>query len=181
MSSSSLSSATALVFVCACWVTDLRTRTIPNALTAGAAVGGLFFHVMADGWAGLASSATGGALMLLVLLGPFALGGIGGGDVKMMAALGTLVGPAVAAASLVAGMVMGGVVTLAHLLRVRRVGEKVRGTGRSVILALRGRSLAPLRASADSPEAIALPYSLPLGLGVVSVVLFHWGGSSWLR
>lgn len=74
-------------------VFDLRTRRIPNALTLSAAVAGLVFHVATSGLAGLPTAVGGWLLGLLLLLPYFALGGMGGGDVKLVAALGAWLGP----------------------------------------------------------------------------------------
>jgi len=76
--------------------TDLRTRRIPNWLTAGMIVYGLAFHSYRGGWSGfllgLGGLALGGGLILIPMLIPFARRGLGGGDVKFLAAVGSIVG-----------------------------------------------------------------------------------------
>src|SRR5215470_8397126 len=74
--------------------TDLRTRRIPNVLTFGAALAGLMFQFATGGVGALGQAALGWLLGALVFLLPFALGGLGGGDVKLLAALGAWLGPA---------------------------------------------------------------------------------------
>jgi prepilin peptidase CpaA len=81
-----------LVSVVAC-VTDVRTRRIPNVLTFGGALTALVFHGASGGMSGLESAASGWLVGLGVFFLPFALGGMGGGDVKLMAALGAWCGP----------------------------------------------------------------------------------------
>ena len=105
------------VAVVAC-ITDLRTRRIPNALTLGAAVAALMFHVIADGGSGVFASA-GGWLTGVALFFPlFALGGLGAGDVKLLGALGAWLGvPSVllvAMYSAIAGGLCGVVVAFAN-------------------------------------------------------------------
>jgi prepilin peptidase CpaA len=78
--------------VVAC-VWDLRTRRIPRLLTLGGAVAGLLFHLASGGASAGAFSAIGWLLGIAVFLVPFALGGIGGGDVKLLGALGAWLGP----------------------------------------------------------------------------------------
>ena len=74
-------------------VTDLRTRRIPNVLTFGAALAGLLFQSAAGGIDGLGQAAGGWLVGAVVFILPFALGGLGGGDVKLLAALGAWLGP----------------------------------------------------------------------------------------
>ena len=119
------------------------------------------------GAAGLVASLIGMIAAVALLLLPFALGGIGGGDVKMMAALGALLGPRVAVTGLVIGMILGGAIMLVHLIRIGRAREKLSATGTMVASAWGSRSLSPLRAAATGGSTVSLPYSVPLGLGVV--------------
>lgn len=74
-------------------VTDLRTRRVPNGLTFGAALGGIAWGAVSGGWTGLGWAAAGWATGLAVFLPFFLLRGIGGGDVKLVAALGAWLGP----------------------------------------------------------------------------------------
>jgi prepilin peptidase CpaA len=72
---------------------DLRTRRIPQLLTLGGAAAGLTFHVVSSGWSGGAASAAGWVLGMAVFIVPFALGGLGAGDVKLMWRFGAWLGP----------------------------------------------------------------------------------------
>ena len=74
-------------------VTDLRTRRIPNVLTFGAALAGLTYQAVSGGVDGLGNAALGWLAGALIFVIPFALGGLGGGDVKLLAALGAWLGP----------------------------------------------------------------------------------------
>jgi prepilin peptidase CpaA len=74
-------------------VTDLRTRRIPNALTFGAALAGLLYQLATGGIDGLGQAALGWVVGVVFFLLPFALGGLGGGDVKLLGALGAWLGP----------------------------------------------------------------------------------------
>src|SRR5436190_21222357 len=81
-----------LVGFTAC-VTDVKNLRIPNVLTFGAAVLGTAFQVATDGTGGLVQALAGCAVGLAAFVVPFALGGLGGGDVKLLAALGAWAGP----------------------------------------------------------------------------------------
>src|SRR6187402_2302320 len=73
-------------------MTDLRTRRVPNALTLGAALAAVAFHAATSAGSGLLFAVLGWGVGLLMFLPLFALRGIGGGDVKLLAALGAWLG-----------------------------------------------------------------------------------------
>jgi len=72
---------------------DLRTRRIPNWLTFGAAAVALVFHIVTGGASGVAQGIGGWATGVALLIAPYALGGMGAGDVKLVGALGAWLGP----------------------------------------------------------------------------------------
>lgn len=80
------------LYVAAAGYTDLRMRRIPNYLTVPTALGGLIFSLAfgdpTDLWNCLGGFALGFGLFFI----PFAFGGGGSGDVKLVAALGTWLG-----------------------------------------------------------------------------------------
>lgn len=79
------------VLICAAFY-DLNQHRIPNWLTLTSIIMGLVFGYFSSGVEGLKLSAIGLAVGFVAFLIPFALGGTGGGDVKLMAAVGALVG-----------------------------------------------------------------------------------------
>jgi prepilin peptidase CpaA len=159
-----------VLFTAACVVVDVRRRRIPNLLTFPTMIIGIALSAASAGPLGVARSVAGVLVALLVLGGPFALGGVGGGDVKMMGAVGALLGPRVVLPSLVIGMVAGGVVMLVHLARQGRLGEKLKSTAAMMAGALSTASLGPLREVAAGPNAVALPYSVPLAVGTFAAI-----------
>src|SRR5712692_4116385 len=168
--------ATAAVFVALCVGVDVRSRRIPNAISAPGMLLGIALNTAYRGGAGVVASLSGLVLTVGVLLWPFAMGGIGGGDVKMMGAVGALLGPRLALMGLSMGMIMGGGLMVWHLARRGRLREKVTATATMFQAAAMTRSLSPLRVSAADPGAIALPYSVPLGLGTLAVVALRGTG-----
>jgi prepilin peptidase CpaA len=73
-------------------VSDLRTRRIPNKLTIPVFLLGLIYQVAFHGWAGLADAGAGFAVGFGILFVLWLVGGGGGGDVKLMGALGVWLG-----------------------------------------------------------------------------------------
>jgi prepilin peptidase CpaA len=74
-------------------ICDLRTRRIPNLLTFSAALFAIGLHGFAQGWSAAALAVAGWVVGLALFFPMFALGGMGAGDVKLLAAVGSLVGP----------------------------------------------------------------------------------------
>lgn len=88
----SLEMGIALLIGTAAIVDDLRRRAISNWIPLGALSGGLVCQVLAKGWWGLAAAGLGTAAGFGVFLVFYLLGGMGGGDIKLMAGFGALLG-----------------------------------------------------------------------------------------
>jgi prepilin peptidase CpaA len=77
--------------IAAC-VDDLRRRQISNWIPASALASGLVLQTVQHGWRGTGSAALGTLAGAGVFLIFYLLGGMGGGDVKLMAGFGALLG-----------------------------------------------------------------------------------------
>ena len=154
-------------------VTDLRTRRIPNVLTIGAALAGLVFQFATGGVEGLGQAALGWLLGALVFLLPFALGGLGGGDVKLLAALGAWLGPADALWLVLYTGVAGGVMAVAVSARYGYLGTALQ----NVRLLLCHWQVAGIKAlpeiTLEGSGGPKLAYAFPILMGLVTSV--------WLR
>ncbi|HKO18814.1 MAG TPA: A24 family peptidase, partial [Acidobacteriaceae bacterium] len=84
----------AIAAVCACLacVFDIRDRRIPNRLTGPVLFLGIAAHACLSGWKGLADAMVAACLGGLVFLLFHFAGGMGAGDVKLMAATAAVVG-----------------------------------------------------------------------------------------
>ena len=165
-SSFAIQSAVIAISLIAC-VTDLRTRRIPNVLTFGAAVAGLVTHTAIGGSTSALTAGGGWLTGLLIFLPFFALGGMGGGDVKLLAALGAWLGPYetlyLALYSAAAGGALAVVVAFSRgYLRVAfaNILEMLRYWRESGIRPVPNLTL-------DTPNTPRLAYALPMLLGVV--------------
>jgi len=158
-----LAVATALV-ACA---TDVATRRVPNLLTFGAALLGAAVHVALGGLPGLAVAASGWTLGLLLFLPVFALKGLGGGDVKLLAAFGAFVGPRLVIWSGLYGAIAGGVLAVALTLS-RGVLRRTLGNLRVILTQWRLAGVGPVDGfTLDNSASVRLPYAVPLACGLV--------------
>lgn len=96
-------------------VTDVWKFKVYNALTVPLMVGGLIYHTATAGWAGLATSAMGLLFGFAILLIFYAMGGMGAGDVKLMAAIGAWLGMPMTFYVFIASGLAGGVYAIALL------------------------------------------------------------------
>ena len=100
----------ALALAATAW--DLRLRRVPNALTFGAAALGFLASGLGEGMGGLAQSLLGWLVGLALFLPLFVVGGLGAGDVKLLAAFGAWLGPTGALWSAFWASIVGGAMAL---------------------------------------------------------------------
>jgi prepilin peptidase CpaA len=92
-------------------LTDFRDRRIPNSIVMIGLVIGVLGHGWSAGFGGLAVGAIGACVGLLCFLPLYIAGGMGAGDVKLMAMCGAFLGAVhtiiAAAATLFVGSILG--------------------------------------------------------------------------
>lgn len=113
-------------------VVDIRTRRIPNALTA--TMSGAGVALAATGISGVSvwASMLGFAIGLALMLPGHALGATGAGDVKLMAATGAIVGPGLVVTAFLFTAVAGGVLASIVARQRGRLSVTLAGTGRLI-------------------------------------------------
>jgi prepilin peptidase CpaA len=112
--------AIALVLGAAATVTDLRWRQIPNWIPILALVAGFSYNVWGEGWRGLGTAGLGAVCGFGVFLVFYLLGGMGGGDIKLMAGFGSLLGASTLLQAAFWTAIAGGLVAAVALVRRRR-------------------------------------------------------------
>lgn len=166
--------ATALV---GCSVTaaivDVRERRIPNKLTGLALLGGVVLHlagggVREAGWALLAGLIAGAVFMVFHIAG-----GMGAGDVKMMAALGCIAGTTDVRNLLIATMVLGALCAIGLALwrgALRRTFSNV------LVLVAHHRMhgmVAHPELNVTNDATLRLPYAVPMAISSALVLGAH--------
>ncbi len=144
---------------------DIRTRRIPNVLTFGAAAAAIGFHLAIGGFAGAGWSLGGWAVGCALFLPFFALGGMGAGDVKLMAAFGAWVGPYYAFWGWAFAAVAGGVFAIAVALMRGYLGQALRNVW-YLLGYWRVAGLRPLdEMTLGSARTPRVAYALPITVG----------------
>ena len=161
--------AIALVAAAIGAVTDLTRGTIPNLLTLPVLAAALALATVVHGLPGLALALAGAALTGLVPYLGFKLGGVGGGDVKLFAAIGAWVGATTGLEILFVATIAAAIHGVIVLGVRGGLGQLARNTGRIVANLFRRRAI-PL-------ERAALT-ELRMGPAILVAVLWVMGGGA---
>lgn len=146
---------------------DVATRRIPNLLTFGTALLAIAFHSWTAGLSGLGVSLLGWLVGVVLFFPFFALGGMGAADVKLVGAIGALVGPVaviwVAVCSAIAGGVLALLVALVHG-RSRETFDNLH----QLLLFWRVMGPRPLpQLTLQQGTGLRLAYAVPIAAGTV--------------
>jgi prepilin peptidase CpaA len=139
---------------------DLRTRRVPNVTTAGVAAIGV--GLSAAGLTGHSpQAAVAGLVFAFCLMLPGHLfGATGAGDVKLFAALGTLLGPASILKAFLYTAIAGGLLAAAIAARRRRLAATVHGV--ATLVTTGGGNAAELEAP-ERPNRFAYAPAIAAG------------------
>ena len=157
--------------------TDLRSRRIPNTLTFSAFGAAVLARVLLQGWTGLGLALTGALVAPLVLLIIHMGRGLGMGDLKLAAAIGAFMGPAMAVAAMLLSAVLGGLLAIALLMRR---GQLLSDFLRLFMIGtpfLKNKQTVAAPASEPDTAAITMPYGVAIGVGsLVTLAVYTWLG-----
>lgn len=95
--------------------TDILSNRIPNALTGIAACAGLLIETVQAGVPGMLTSLAGIAVGVGFMLPFYVLRGMGAGDVKLMGAIGSLLGPKTVLLAAGVTLIVGALIGLARV------------------------------------------------------------------
>ena len=150
--------------------TDLRSSRIPNLLTFTAMGTGPVAHACLAGFQGIFFSLEGLAVGLGLFFLLYVPGGLGAGDVKLMGAVGAMVGPYGAFISGLLAILVGG----AYAVTAMCYQWGIAGTGRKMAHALQG----VLSGGEGWTQELKLPFHLRYGLAIVGGTLLFLLGVS---
>lgn len=142
-------------------VIDIWTRRIPNWVTFGTLLGGVLINAWLHGFGGAINALEGAGLGLALLLPFYVMRAIGAGDVKLLAAVGSLLGPQALVSVAIYGALVGGAISVVVLLRrrllVRTLGDMLHGG-------------LPRLSGATAPYGVAIASGVYLSLMLPAVI-----------
>jgi prepilin peptidase CpaA len=158
-------------------VVDVRGARIPNRLTYTALVTALLLRAALLGESGLKSGATGmlisGGLFLLL----FALGAMGGGDMKLMAAVGAWVGSTQVLTLILASAIAGGVLAVGRMIFGNTVGPTLRNTMHLIHYLLASGLQPHPELNVQSSGSQRVPFGVAIAVGALTCA----GNAIWWR
>jgi len=154
---------TVVLVVLVAMYSDFRWRKIPNCLTLPAIALGFFLNFLGNSWNGLIFAFFGLLVGMGLLMLPYLLGGMGGGDVKFMGALGAILGSYSVINVFLYATLVGGAIAVVVAIANKSLVE----TLKKVWLLLKCIFLfrAPLAGAGLFKKSIAVPYGLAIGAG----------------
>lgn len=164
----------ALVIAAIAAVVDARERRIPNWLTYPGIVGGVLLHGLLQGWKGMGSALAGCLLAGGIFLLFYLVRAMGAGDVKLVAAIGSLLGPADAIVMLLATAICGGVLATAYAVYRRRIRDTLLNVGGALQFHARAGLQVHPELNLDNPATLRMPYGLAIAAGTLYVFLAMW-------
>jgi prepilin peptidase CpaA len=155
---------------------DVRFRRIPNWLTLPA----LLAALLASPWLGATSgpleATAGAALGVALLVGPYALGGVGAGDVKALMVLGAWLGPEAVLGVAAWAVIAGGAFGVIMLVQRGEIVAYAKRWGRVLLSMLTLRRISYEPPAAGSIAAGGIPFAAAIAVGLAA----QWyGGSPW--
>ena len=144
---------------------DLRWRTIPNWLTGPSILVGLGLHTVMNQLTGFVFSLEGAVLGLGLFVILYVCGWMGAGDVKLLAAVGSFLGPAQTVSAAIVIALVGGlmaIVILGFQQGWRRMGLWLWSYIQAILLTRSVQGVTPGQGAAPK-----VPYAVAIGLGTI--------------
>ena len=165
----------AIVLIVAAWI-DGKELRVPNWITFPMVISGLIYTTAVGGWGGLGFGLWGMTVGLLTLLPLYAVGGMGAGDVKLMAGIGAWLGATVTWYAFCVSVVVGAIMAVIMVLW-RGSWEKHYNNFLMIIsefITIKKPEELYKIAAERKPQMLLLPYGIPICIG--SIAYFFYTG-----
>ena len=154
-------------------VFDVKSRRIPNFITLPGFVFGLALHLILGGWRQLLTSFAAGMICGLIFLVFYIAGGMGAGDVKLMAAMGAIGGLPHVVYLLSLTAIAGGVMALGLALVRGRLQQTIMNVG-ELAAHHSHQGLEPHPdLNVSNAQTLRLPYGLAIAAGSILTLYFQ--------
>lgn len=158
-------------------VHDVRARRIPNRLTGSAAAVALGMHFFMGGWSSVASAALAGLLAGGITVIFFLAGGMGAGDVKLLAAVGCFVGLAPLGSVLLTTAVFGALFGIVLAIRHGKVRQTIANTFH-LLGHHRSHGFEPhAEIHMNAVGAVRMPFAIPVALACLVMLCVQVRGT----
>lgn len=143
---------------------------VPNWITFPLIIGGWVASTAWFGWPGLAWSLGGTALGLALLLPAYAIGGMGAGDVKLLAGVGAWAWGTVTLYAFCVSAIVGGVIAVVMILCGRRWQHHYYQflTIWEEMVTIRDPEKLSVIAAERKSSMLLLPYGIPIAIGTIA-------------
>lgn len=163
-----------VTLIVAAWI-DGKELRVPNWMTYPMVFTGLIFNACINGWAGLGDALVGMVVGLLCLLPLYAVGGMGAGDVKLMAGIGAWLGAAITFYAFCVSTVVGAVMAIIMVLYKRSFQKHY---ANFVMIFMEWMQIKDPRelsriAAERKPTMFLLPYGIPICIGSIAYFLYE--------
>lgn len=152
---------------------DIRYRRIPNWLVLTGIIAGFAWNLYSSGWSGLGHAAAGLGLGFALYFPLYLLRARGAGDVKLLAAVGSIVGPGNCFWVFLLTAILGGVIAIAMLILHKRVVHTFFNL--SFIMGDLARLRAPYKTSEEldvrTAKGMRLPHGAMIAVGSVAFIV----------
>lgn len=161
-----------LVLIVAAWIDGKQLR-VPNWLTYSMVFSGIAYNCYTAGWSGLGLAMLGLAVGLATLMPLYAVGGMGAGDVKLMAGIGAWLGWEVTLYAFVWTVVVGAVMSICMVLYKRAFAKHY---ANFLMIFTEWMTIKDPRelskiAAERKPTMYLLPYGIPICIGTIGYFL----------
>ncbi len=158
-------------------VTDFRSARLPNRLTYSAIIAALVLRTALTGWTGLKSGLIGIGIAGGLFCVLYIVGAMGGGDMKMMAAIGAWVGRTHVLTVLIAIALAGGVLALVSIIFNKNLIQTVRNAVRLVLFRFTAGLEPHPEMNVQAPGSRRVPFGVAIAMGT----LFCAANIAWWR
>ena len=165
----------AVILIVSAWI-DGKELRVPNWITFPMVLSGLIYSTYMAGWIGMGDGLWGMTVGLLTLLPLYAVGGMGAGDVKLMAGIGAWLGATVTWYAFCVSVIVGAIMAVIMVL-YRRSWEKHYNNFLMIVFeffVVRKPSELYKIAAERKPQMLLLPYGIPICIG--SIAYFFYAG-----